>query len=169
MSSKLPSQDDLRQNLQGLGKRFGTLMSKGIAAVYEAGAYRFVGNQIMLITTTGRKTGRRYTTPVGYVKTGEYLYAITRGGAEASNWIRNVQKNPEVKLQIGDNVMSATGEVLEDPTEVRQVIKLFLKQRPGYERFLNVSLNSSEAEMEQVSKKWLAARFQVKKATQGTK
>ena len=144
-------------------------MNKGLAAVYEAGAYRFMGSQVMLITTTGRKTGRCYTTPLGYVQVGKYVYALTRGSEDISNWLRNLKKTPEVTLQLGGQSLSAGGEVLEDPVEIRQVLKLFLKHRPGYERFLKINLNSSEVELESAARYWLAVRFQLKPATQGTK
>lgn len=155
--------DDFMDSLQDIGRQFGVLMNKGMGALYEAGGYRFLGKQFMTITTTGRKSGLPRTTPIGYVETGQYVYAITRSGPPVSNWLRNVKNNPKVKLQIGERILSATGEVLEDPTQVRQVIRLFLKHRPGYTRFLSVGPAASDEELDRISKKWLAVRFLVKR------
>jgi len=66
-------------------------------------------------------------------------------------------------LQIGEKVMTVQGEVFEDSNQVRRIIQLFLKQRPGYSRFLGVDASASEAELERVARNWLAARFQLKK------
>lgn len=163
MSKRGNIQDDFVDGLQDVGRQFGILVNKGMGALYEAGGYRFLGKQFMTITTTGRKSGLPRTTPIGYVETGQFVYAITRGGPPVSNWLRNVKSNPKVKLQIGERTLSATGEVLEDPAQVRQVIRLFLKHRPSYARFLNVDQSSSDEALDQVSKKWLAARFLVKR------
>jgi len=163
MANKRRNPNDFLGELQDIGRQFGILANKGLATAYEAGAYRFLGNQFMTITTKGRKSGLPRTTPIGYVETSDYVYAITRGGATVSNWWRNVKQNPQVKLQIGEKVMTVQGEVFEDSNQVRRIIQLFLKQRPGYSRFLGVDASASEAELERVARNWLAARFQLKK------
>ncbi len=162
MARNRRTQNDFLGDLRGIGRQFGILVNRGMATAYEAGAYRFLGNQFMVITTTGRKSGQPRTTPIGYVETGNYIYTLSRGEAPISNWVRNVKVNPKVKLQIGERVLGATGEVLEDPTQVRQVIRLYLKHRPSYSRFLKVDQNSTDEELDRVSKKWLAVRFAVK-------
>ncbi len=163
MASNRRNSNSLLDNLQGVGRQFGILANKGVAAAYEAGAYRFMSNQVMLITTTGRKTSRLFTTPLGYVEGSQYVYAVTRGGDQISNWFKNVEKNPRVKLQIGERVLTATGEVLQDPDQIKQVLRLFLQHRPNYQRFLGVGANASDAELDKVVLKWRAVRFQTSK------
>jgi hypothetical protein len=44
-----------------------------MAWVLHSPFYGLLSNGMMLITITGRKTGTKYTTPVGYYRDGEYL------------------------------------------------------------------------------------------------
>jgi deazaflavin-dependent oxidoreductase (nitroreductase family) len=155
--------EDFKDNLQDIGRQFGILMNKGMAAVYGAGGYRFMGNQFMTITTTGRKSGQPRTTPIGYVEAGNYIYAVTKGGPQISNWYKNVQSNPKVTLRIGEKVLTATGEVLQDPSQVRQVLRLFLKHRPGFSRFFQVAPDARDEELDRIVPNWRAVRFQVKR------
>ena len=54
-----------------------------------------LSNNTMLITVTGRKTGRAYTTPVDYYKEGDYLWILS---SRDRTWWRNLQDGAEVKL-----------------------------------------------------------------------
>ena len=48
----------------------------------------------MLITTVGRKSGRQFTTPIGYIRDKEYFYVLTRrDNDQISNWFRNAKAN----------------------------------------------------------------------------
>ncbi|NWJ98404.1 MAG: nitroreductase family deazaflavin-dependent oxidoreductase [Chloroflexi bacterium] len=136
-------------------------LHQSFAEFYLAWGYRFLGNYYLVITTTGRKSGLPRHVPVGYVKVGEYIYTITRAIPLLSNWLRNVRQNPQVNLNLGGKSLKATGEILENPDQVRQVIRLFLKCRPGYSRFLGVDLDSSEEELERAARRWQAVRFQL--------
>ena len=63
-----------------------------------------MGNQrILLITTTGRNSGRLRTVPLTYFEDGERLVLIASAGGAASDpdWWKNLQKHPEAEVQIG--------------------------------------------------------------------
>src|SRR5438105_3225075 len=100
MAKRRNLQDDFMDSIHDIRHHVGVFMNKGMGALYEAGGYHFLGKQFMNITTTGRKSGLPRTTPIGYVETGQFVYALTRGGPQISNWLRNVKSNPKVKLQI---------------------------------------------------------------------
>lgn len=55
---------------------------------------------LVLLTTTGRKTGRPYTTPVMYLRDGERLVVFaSKGGAPTSpDWYHNLVANPAVTV-----------------------------------------------------------------------
>lgn len=78
------------------------------------------GSTILLLTTTGRKTGEKRTTPLIYAKDGDrYVIVASKGGApEHPGWYANLEKTPEVELQVKDEVFrararTATGEERE--------------------------------------------------------
>jgi hypothetical protein len=54
-------------------------------------------DSLMLITFTGRKSGRRFTTPVRYIKTGETVRCFT---AAENQWWRNLRTGARVELLI---------------------------------------------------------------------
>jgi proline iminopeptidase len=60
------------------------------------------GATILLLTTTGRKTGKQSTTPLIYGLDGENpVIVASKGGApEHPGWYQNLSKTPEVEVQI---------------------------------------------------------------------
>jgi proline iminopeptidase len=60
------------------------------------------GSTILLLTTTGRKTGNLVTTPLIYGLDGDNpVIVASKGGApEDPGWYRNLVKTPEVEVQI---------------------------------------------------------------------
>jgi deazaflavin-dependent oxidoreductase (nitroreductase family) len=60
------------------------------------------GSTVLLLTTTGRTSGREYTTPLIYDLDGENPVVVaSQGGApKHPNWYLNLSRNPEVEVQI---------------------------------------------------------------------
>jgi deazaflavin-dependent oxidoreductase (nitroreductase family) len=67
------------------------------------------GATVLLLTTTGRKSGKPRTTPLIYAEDGaRYVVVASKGGApEHPGWYRNLEKTPDVGLQVGDRVFAA--------------------------------------------------------------
>jgi deazaflavin-dependent oxidoreductase (nitroreductase family) len=67
------------------------------------------GSTILLLTTTGRKTGEKRTVPLIYAQDGDrYVIVASKGGApEHPGWYQNIEKTPEVELQVKDEVFRA--------------------------------------------------------------
>ena len=64
--------------------------------------YLWNGATILLLTTTGRRTGEPTTTPLISGRTGDdYVIVASKGGApQHPGWYRNLAKNPEVEVQV---------------------------------------------------------------------
>jgi proline iminopeptidase len=67
------------------------------------------GSTILLLTTAGRTTGEKRTTPLIYATDGaSYVIVASKGGApDHPGWYKNIEKTPEVELQVGDKVFQA--------------------------------------------------------------
>ncbi|HEY6962129.1 MAG TPA: nitroreductase family deazaflavin-dependent oxidoreductase [Gaiellaceae bacterium] len=67
------------------------------------------GSTILLLTTKGRKTGSPTTTPLIYAQDGDrYVIVASKGGApEHPGWYRNIEGDPNVELQVKDDVFPA--------------------------------------------------------------
>jgi deazaflavin-dependent oxidoreductase (nitroreductase family) len=61
------------------------------------------GTSVLLLTTTGRKSGKRHTTPLTYLEDGENLVIIaSNGGADTDpNWWSNLRADPQAMVQVG--------------------------------------------------------------------
>ena len=73
------------------------------------------GSKILLLTTTGRKSGEPRTTPLIYAQDGDrYVIVASKGGApEHPGWYENLEKTPEVELQVLDEVFPARARTAE--------------------------------------------------------
>jgi deazaflavin-dependent oxidoreductase (nitroreductase family) len=67
------------------------------------------GTSILLLTTKGRKSGEPRTTPLIYGTAGDdYVIVASKGGAdEPPGWYVNLQADPDVELQVHDEVFPA--------------------------------------------------------------
>lgn len=79
---------------------------------------RIFGNRMLLLTTTGRKTGLPRTTPVGYLTDGDALVIVggAAGAAKHPDWWLNLESHPEALVQVGRRRMrvSATRALPEE-------------------------------------------------------
>ena len=84
-----------------------TLM-KAHTAVYRATGGKVAGrvfkSPVLLLTTTGRKSGMERTTPLLYLEDDEDLVVVASNGGAAKHpaWWLNLKANPEATVEIGD-------------------------------------------------------------------
>ena len=71
-----------------------------------------MGTPILLLTHTGRKSGRKITTPLQYVEDGDniVLIASNAGHKVHAQWYRNLKANPDARVQIKGDVRSVSAE-----------------------------------------------------------
>lgn len=73
------------------------------------------GRPMLLLTTTGAKTGRRHTTPLMYLLDGGRLLVIASnaGAPRHPDWYRNLSADPGVTVEVGAETYEATAAELE--------------------------------------------------------
>ncbi|PRX98973.1 nitroreductase/quinone reductase family protein [Allonocardiopsis opalescens] len=73
----------------------------------------FAGSPLLLLTTTGARTGRPHTTPAAYLAAGErWMVAASNGGAdEHPAWYRNLLARPQAVVEVGDGTTVRSVEV----------------------------------------------------------
>jgi deazaflavin-dependent oxidoreductase (nitroreductase family) len=81
----------------------------------------FVSMDLLLVTTTGAKSGNKFTVPVAYTMDGDkYVIIASKGGsATHPDWYHNLVKNPEVEIEVGEEKFPAKAEITEDPERER--------------------------------------------------
>lgn len=84
---------------------------------------------VLLLTTTGRKSGLPRTTPLQYEEIdGAYTVGSARGAQ--ADWFRNLQADPHVQVQIGERCFSALAEAVTDPVHIADFFEERLKKHP---------------------------------------
>ncbi len=91
---------------------------------------------MLLLTATGRKSGKPRTTPLLYVEDGDgFAVVASFGGApEHPSWYRNLEKNPEVTLQIENRVISVTASTAT-PEEKKRLWPRLTAIYPDYDTY----------------------------------
>ncbi len=108
--------------------------SRLVVALYGRGLGRVVANWLLLLTTRGRRSGRQYTTPIGYMSadpsrlhpspgTVVYLFRAAPGGAD---WLANLRAQPAVRVRIGRCHYQAQASILRGEGQRRQALAGYL-------------------------------------------
>ena len=81
----------------------------------------FEGAPMMLLTTTGAKSGHARTSPVVYTKDGDrYVIIASKAGAPTNpDWFHNLVANPEVTLEVGTETFPARATVTSGEERTR--------------------------------------------------
>ena len=105
-----------------------------------------LADEIMVITVIGRKSGRQYSTPIGFLRDGETIIALSRG----SNWFKNAVATGTAQIEIKSVTTKVSVTPVKDQTERERIFALYRQQRAGtFPRLFGVEANASEAELKQ--------------------
>ena len=98
----------------------------------KVGGY-FAGKDLLLLHTTGAKSGQRRVNPVAYVRDGDRLVVIaSKGGAPTNpDWYYNVVANPQVTVEVGTEQFEAHATVAAEPERTRLYAEM-VKVNPGF-------------------------------------
>ncbi len=77
------------------------------------------------LSVTGRISGEEIPRPVWFVNEGDILYLLPVQGSN-TNWYKNVQKNPHVKISIsGQKIITGKAKAITDTNKVKEVVEKF--------------------------------------------
>lgn len=129
-------------------------LNRAVVALYPYGLGRLVGGWLLVLTTTGRRTGIRRRTPLGYIRVrmagcrlhrddaadgapyatpnaqcptpSTEAFYVFRGAPTAADWLANVRARPEVQVMAGQQRLAARAEVLREPSARRAALVAYL-------------------------------------------
>ena len=120
------------------------LIGKGMtgthAAIYRASGGKLAGRMfnspVLLLITTGRKTGRERTTPLLYLEDGENLVVVASvGGAPRHpDWYWNLKADPEARVQMQERTLRVRAQEAEGE-EKRRLWRRVVEMYPPYEDY----------------------------------
>jgi len=92
-----------------------------------------LGGSLMLISYTGRKSGKAYRQPVSYVRDGDTL--LTPGGGR---WTLNLADGRAVRIRRRGRDESARPELVTEPAEVERLLGVIAGKNPRATRFIPI-------------------------------
>ena len=81
----------------------------------------FAEQELLILTTTGAKTGSRRSTPLVYTVDGDrYVIVASKGGAPTNpDWFNNIRANPNVVIEVGGEAFNAVATVTDETERKR--------------------------------------------------
>ena len=105
--------------------------------VLRSPVHTMVSKSILLITFTGRKSGKTYTTPVSYSQSGDHVYVFTH-----ANWWVNLSNGAPVTLRIrGLDYQGLAEPVAEDKQAIAAGLMAHLRVVPSDARYYEVTFD----------------------------
>ena len=104
---------------------------------YKLGMGWMIGKYVLLLTTTGRKSGRPRQTPLEYEYDKDHdRYRIAAGWGGNTDWYKNVKANPKVHVRVGRREFDAIAEMASDE-EVAQYMMGVSRRHPRMDQTWN--------------------------------
>jgi deazaflavin-dependent oxidoreductase (nitroreductase family) len=97
--------------------------------LYALGLGPLVGRLVLLLTTTGRKSGLPRVTALQYEDVDGALYLGSSRGTQA-DWFKNLVANPCVSIRVKSRQFSGTAEPVTDPARIADFLELRLRRHP---------------------------------------
>lgn len=94
---------------------------------------------VLLLTTTGRKSGQQRTAPVVYLADGERMVLIdtNAGNEKLPAWSLNLSANPEAEVEVGRRRRKVRGRVA-DGEERAELWRRHIEQFAGFDYYVTL-------------------------------
>lgn len=110
--------------------------------------HRVISSQLLLLTFTGRKSGKRYTTPVGYMREGQTVTILTKW---FRGWWRNFRESAPVEVLAAGKTYAGTAKAITDEAAIIPIFANMLKKYPYQAGIYGVRMISpNEPDMDDV-------------------
>jgi deazaflavin-dependent oxidoreductase (nitroreductase family) len=131
-----------------------------VTAILRSSFHSVLGDSFGLITVTGRKTGRRISTPINVSRLGEEFTVVSY---RKRTWWRNLTGGRAGELRVGGKSVPVTARIIDQPGEVRDALKEYFERYPDYAKFFELRCDPQgrilDGELERVAKDRLIIRL----------
>lgn len=131
--------------------------------LYASGKGWIIGWIILLLEHTGRKSGKRYVTPLQYEKI-DGAYYVGAGRGQKCDWFRNIQADPYVHVQVGRESFDGLAEPLEELAQVVAFLECRFERHP-FIMGLMMKFHRLPMKLDQVQMENLARQISVVRIT----
>lgn len=120
-----------------------------MAWILRSPFHGMLSNGMMVITVTGRKSGKKYATPVGYYESDGYLWTVT---SRDRTWWKNLQGGAEVMLRFRGGDVRAFAEVDLNEESVKARMADFVIHVPQAARSFGIRVENKIPNLEDVAR-----------------
>jgi deazaflavin-dependent oxidoreductase (nitroreductase family) len=94
------------------------------------------GGPVLLLNTTGRKSGQRRTNPLLYVRDGEDFVLIASNGGAPKHpaWYLNLMATPDATVEVGDREFRVRAQEADGEEKARLWQKM-VEMYPAYDSY----------------------------------
>lgn len=117
------------------------LLNPLVIALLKSPLHSVMSKDVMLVTFTGRRSGRSYTTPVSYVREGQAVRCFT---GSYTAWWRNLRGGADVSLHIRGTEQQGHAEAISgEPKRTADALTAFLTRLPRDAAYYDIALDSN--------------------------
>jgi len=111
-----------------------------MSAILKSPLHGLLSRSTILISVRGKKSGKTYTTPVNYVRSGDELMMVS---FQKRSWWRNLRGGAGVRVRLQGRDREAHAVVAEEPAAVAAGLESLVRASPGYARALGIGLDAA--------------------------
>jgi deazaflavin-dependent oxidoreductase (nitroreductase family) len=94
---------------------------------------RLSGEDFAYLTTTGRKTGKAHRIEIWFAIEDGRMFLLS-GGGDRADWVRNIRKNGDVRVQVGSQSTPARARVARAGAEDQRARELLDAKYMGWKQ-----------------------------------
>ena len=95
---------------------------------------RLADEDFAYLTTTGRRSGKPHRIEIWFALHDGRIYLLS-GGGDRADWVKNIARNGDVRIQLGSRTVAARGRLLEGGAEDQRARELldakYMGWKPG--------------------------------------
>jgi deazaflavin-dependent oxidoreductase (nitroreductase family) len=107
--------------------------------VLRSGFHGILSGSTLLITVTGRKTGKKISTPVNYVSTGDEIIITSD---QQKIWWQNLRKNQSATILLKNQEFITEARLVESGDELLVYLEKYFSGLPSAAKYLHVTRNA---------------------------
>jgi len=108
-----------------------------VKAIVNSPLHPLLGESFAVVTVEGRRTGRRYSVPIGVWREGDTVTAVSH--RVDRNWWRNLRGGRVAQLRVSGKQYAVRGEILERKEDVVAGLTSYLMHFSGRSRKVNAN------------------------------
>ena len=123
-----------------------------------------ISKGVILVSVTGRKSGKMISTPTNYLRDGDTLWVISW---RERTWWRNLRGGANVRVLLAGKGVEGRGQVLEEEKAVAQSLFDYYQKAPQYAKYVQIGLDAVgllvSADCERAAQKMVMVRIDLRK------